>query len=212
MTPGELRLVAHPQQQAGEDDHEAGRRHEGVELGDLGQIDPQILRRRAADPLGDARRDRRSSAGSLSSRLEPAISCSTRSYCCHMPCSSLSVGRWPGPISGLIERGEIRASAAPARPTQQAQPRPPSSVAAGERQSSQAHCRARTWRPAFIRPSSRSTICAAPSGVRMSPNWTPGSMARGLEDVEPDHLAGPEVDQRGIGRLAAAAAAARRSR
>jgi hypothetical protein len=42
---GELRLVAHAQEEAGEDDHEPGRRHEGIELGNVGDIDAEIARR-----------------------------------------------------------------------------------------------------------------------------------------------------------------------
>ena len=40
---GELRLVAHPQQQAGEDDREAAREHHRVEVGDVRQIDAEVL-------------------------------------------------------------------------------------------------------------------------------------------------------------------------
>ena len=46
---GKLRLVAHPQQQAREDDGEAGREHHRVEFGDSGKIDAKILRGWAAD-------------------------------------------------------------------------------------------------------------------------------------------------------------------
>ena len=52
--------------------------------------------------------------------------------------------------------------------------------------------------PGFIRPSSRSTICAAPCGVRRSPNLIPGTWLPAEDDVEPHHLAGLEIDQRGI--------------
>ena len=45
----ELRLVAHPQEQAGEDDRKAGREHHRVELGDPRQIDTEVLGRGAAD-------------------------------------------------------------------------------------------------------------------------------------------------------------------
>ena len=89
---GQLRLVAHPRQQAGKDDDEAGRGHEGVELGNLGEIDAQILRRRSADPLdqsaeiGIERRVAEQQVGAGNLLLDP-------SYCCHMPRSSLSVGR-----------------------------------------------------------------------------------------------------------------------
>ena len=45
----ELSLVAHAQQQAGEDDREARRKHHRVELGNTRQIDAEILSRWAAD-------------------------------------------------------------------------------------------------------------------------------------------------------------------
>ena len=67
--------------------------------------------------------------------------------------------------------------------------------AAAELKAARAHQRfsagaRRTAVPGFIRPSSRSTICAAPCGVRMSPNLIPGTCASGLDDVEPHDLAG----------------------
>ena len=45
----QLGLVAHPQQQAGEDHREAAREHHRVEFGDPREIDAEILRGGAAD-------------------------------------------------------------------------------------------------------------------------------------------------------------------
>jgi hypothetical protein len=45
----QLRLVARAQQQAGEDHREAAGEHHGVEIGNISEIDAEILRRRTAD-------------------------------------------------------------------------------------------------------------------------------------------------------------------
>src|SRR6185437_14869062 len=58
-------------------------------------------------------------------------------------------------------------------------PSPDQQRAARQLEAAEAHQRAACWRrtpwPGFIRPSNRSTICAAPCGVRRSPNLIPGT-------------------------------------
>ncbi len=51
---GQLRLVAHSQQQARKDHREAGREHHRIEFGNAGEVDPHVLRRRPADPTDQA--------------------------------------------------------------------------------------------------------------------------------------------------------------
>ena len=59
--------------------------------------------------------------------------------------------------------------------------------------------------PGFIRPSSRSIICAAPCGRTQVAELDPRYLASGENHVEPHHFAGLEVDERGIIQLLCAA-------
>ena len=169
---GKLRLVPHPGEEAGEDDHEAGRRHECVEFRDVRQVDAQILRGGAADTLGE-----HAEIGGQRLVLDQQIR--IRNLLLHpfilLPQALLVLlGR---PVAGLNERGHRarryprlggRAETHAARAAEAAEQGSPRDDV-GHRACSL------TFRPAFMRPSRRSTICAEPSGVRMSPNDMPGS-------------------------------------
>src|SRR6185437_3241955 len=69
--------------------------------------------------------------GSWISRLVSAISSSTRSMSCHRPFSSSSVGLNPGPTSGTMSAGRIRALATPVWSAAAAAPPPTSSERRG---------------------------------------------------------------------------------
>ena len=148
------------------------------------------------------------SFGSWTSRFEPEISSSARSISFHRPCSSLSVGLKAGtdqrdhvlrPDSRLGDPGR-EGSRGDASADEQ---RSAADVAAEAHQL--APCARRTAAPGFIRPSRRSTICAAPLRRAQVAELDPGDLAAGLDDVEPHHFAGLEIDQRRVIELGRAA-------
>ena len=146
---------------------EAGREHDRVELGDLGEIDPEVLRRGSSDLL-DQVAQIAGQLGSVISRLDPAISSSARSISCQMPCSSLSVDRAGADqryhVGGADPRQCARSSADAAAAPADEQRAPADLEGHGCAHPRGPRSAARTLRPALIRLRSRSTICSRPVG------------------------------------------------
>src|SRR6185503_7515068 len=170
---GELRLVAHTEEEAGKDHRETRRKHHRVEVGNPHPIDSKILRRRSADSADEVSQiacelwlgDEQIGVGNL--LLDPR----------HVVPQALLIGvRWLEPraderehVGGTdprLRHARMKDCRANAGPNQE---RPPAYVEAAD-----AHQRLvsawRTAAPGFILPRSRSTIWAAPSGVLRSPN------------------------------------------
>jgi hypothetical protein len=177
--PGELGLVAHPQEEAREDDREAGREHHRVEVGNPHQIDAEILGRGTADGADEVLEiagelgvgDQEVGVGDLF--LDPL----------HLLPQALFV-LVGGPEAGADQRDHVGRADARACDAGVERRRGDSASdqerASGDLETADAHQRTscacwRTAAPGFIRPSSRSTICAAPCGVRRSPNLMPGT-------------------------------------
>ena len=162
--PGELRLVAHAQQQPGEDHRHAGREHGRVEVGNAHQVDAEIARRGAAD-LADQALEVAGERGVLDDQV------GARDFlldALHLLPHAALVGV-DRAIAGADQRHHRRGQDARAggagrrrggeRATGEQQ------AAAVERGHAPAFSARRTSRPGFIRPSRRSTITAAPFGA-----------------------------------------------
>ena len=171
--PGELRLVAHPQEEAGEDHRKPGRKHHRVEFRNARKVNAHVLRGRPPDladqPLQVAR-----DADVLDEDVRPGDFLLD-------PLDLLPQAFFVGidrTIAGADQRLHVaREDAGGGDPGAEARGECPG-AAQHCPPAEPAHCRApvvrAASRPGFIRPSNRSTIWSAPACVRMSPKPIPG--------------------------------------
>ncbi len=175
-----LRFVAHPQKQPGKNDSEPAGEHHRVEVGDSKNVDPHILRGGPADLADQV----------ANVAVDPAVlhhQIGTGDFLLH------AAHLLPQALLVLVGRPEARADQRDhigrfypriRDPRQSGRRQRPSggehrSAAEGAADAHQpcafAFIALRMSWPGFIRPSNRSTICAAPSGVRMSPMLIPAT-------------------------------------